>query len=285
MFNTLCLSGGGVKGISFIGVIKFLEKKKHFTLNKIEKFIGTSIGSILSFLFNIGYNIDEIVEFVMIFDFMKFEPDADCAKFFLEYGIDNGQKIITALKTFLFDKLEREDITFLELKELTNKELFIIVTNYTKGEEEVFSYKNHPDLSVFVAIRMSFSIPLLFTPVKFNNEYYIDGGLTNNFGIKYCDKETTLGIISISKNNNSIDSLYNYITGVCNILVDTLGLNDTKYDTYNFVKINDIIKNSMNFKMDEKTKLNMLECGKKYAEIYYNDFIVKDILDDIINRI
>lgn len=48
-YNTLCLSGGGLLGLSFLGAIDILEKNNILQNNIITHFIGTSIGSILSF--------------------------------------------------------------------------------------------------------------------------------------------------------------------------------------------------------------------------------------------
>jgi NTE family protein len=36
-------------------------------------------------------------------------------------------------------------------------------------------------MSVRLAIRISISVPIVFTPVLYNNNYYVDGGVINNF--------------------------------------------------------------------------------------------------------
>lgn len=61
--------------------------------------------------------------------------------------------------------------------------LTIPVTNIDKRCVEVFSTKNTPDMEVALAIRMSLSIPTIFTPVYYNGFHYVDGGLTKNFFI------------------------------------------------------------------------------------------------------
>src|SRR5574344_2757943 len=68
----LALAGGGVKGAGHIGVIKALEE------NGIEVgYIGgTSIGSIVSSLYAMGYSTEEMLKLFKYFakDIMKVDP-------------------------------------------------------------------------------------------------------------------------------------------------------------------------------------------------------------------
>ena len=82
---------------------------------------------------------------------------------------------------FLKLKLNVNDITFIELYNITKKNLSMIGTNYTKGTEVCFNHINYPTLSVIKAIRISISVPLLFTPVLYNNDYYVDGAIYLHF--------------------------------------------------------------------------------------------------------
>ena len=44
-FNTLCLSGGGVRGYELLGAIAYLQEILDF--DDINNFIGTSVGSLV----------------------------------------------------------------------------------------------------------------------------------------------------------------------------------------------------------------------------------------------
>ena len=96
--DTLCFSGGGTKGLVFIGALKALIQKNVINLDKIKKFIGTSAGALIAFLLCIGYTNHEIEEFVLNFDFKKLEPDVDCDNLFCNYGLDDGEKLTFMLK-------------------------------------------------------------------------------------------------------------------------------------------------------------------------------------------
>ena len=63
MIDTLCLGGGGIKALSYLGALDYLEEKEYIHVDKIKTFSGTSAGSIVSFLFNIGYSVKELIDF------------------------------------------------------------------------------------------------------------------------------------------------------------------------------------------------------------------------------
>ena len=131
-YDTLCFSGGGISGMLFLGALYELEKYKIINMNEIKNYYGTSIGSILSFIFSLGYTIKEIIEFVKEFDFKKLEPEIDCDILFNDYGINSGTRIISLLQTLLEAKLNVSNITFKQLYELTNNKIGIVTTNFTK---------------------------------------------------------------------------------------------------------------------------------------------------------
>ena len=172
-YNTLCLSGGGVYGLSIIGSLKYLCDKNILKLYSINKFIGTSIGSIICFLLVINYDINTIIKIIYKLNLDKIKINFDLSNLIENFGIDNGCKIISIIQTLIFNKLELYDITFKQLYEKTKKDLNIIALNYTKKKEALLSYKTTPDMSVILAIRMSSSIPFIFRPVKYKNYLYI----------------------------------------------------------------------------------------------------------------
>ena len=296
MIKTLCLSGGGIHGICYIGAIEYLEINNYLKLTDIDTFVGTSVGSILCFLFNIGYTLKELKQFILEFDFKKLEPHIDSIFFLTNFGIDNGNKIMTIIKIFLFEKFSLNDITFKELFEKTNKKIKILTTNYTKSRSEMFSVDTFPNFSVINAIRMSISIPFFFTPVEFNDSYYIDGGITNNFPIRYCDPNSSLGIIIVTHEDNvlkkSIESLPNYFIGICRLAIDSISLNQIcnndliiNKSEYTYFKISCKQEDSLNFILNKENIETFLSEGTHYAQIFLNYEIPKQVLYEIIDRI
>ena len=108
--DTICFSGGGTKALVFIGAVKALIDKNVIKLKNIKKFVGTSAGSIISFLLAIGYTPFELEEFVLNFNFSKLEPkNINCDDLFTNYGLDNGNNLVfkaTQDKVFVFGAVD-----------------------------------------------------------------------------------------------------------------------------------------------------------------------------------
>lgn len=287
MIDTLCFSGGGIKGISFLGAINYLEEVEFINLKNINNYVGTSVGSIMSFLFILGYSAKELIDFSEKFDFKKFQIEINCNNFLSNLGIDSGIKIMTAIKTFLKERFDVDDITFIDLFNLTNKNFKVITTNYSTSKLEIFSHQETPNVSVLLAIRMSISVPFIFTPVKHNNHYYVDGGISCNFGLFYCNRETTLGLMFHNETKiNELDTFTNYFKNICKVfmLSSTQHLLDFYDDKggYNILKIICSQKNSFEFSINNEKINSLLNDGKESSEKYYNNFVVSDILENMI---
>ena len=235
-FNTISLSGGGIKGIVFLGALKYLDENN--LLNNINTYCGVSVGSIICFLLIIGYKYNELYKFIMNLDIKKF-INIDINLFLEKYGLNDGKDIINILKIFMKKKNIKENITFKELYELTNKELIISVSNINDKKVEYFNYKNYPNFEVLLSIRMSFSIPLIFSPVIYNNKYYIDGSCLDDLICKNNDDTLYLYI----NNDNEINNITSYFSNIINTLIYKKNINECKnliifnisnIDTFNF---------------------------------------------------
>ena len=66
-FKNLVGEGGGVKGICHCGVVQVLEELN--ILKNIDKFAGSSAGSIIAALLAIGYTSDELKDIMFSFNF------------------------------------------------------------------------------------------------------------------------------------------------------------------------------------------------------------------------
>ena len=162
--NTLVLSSGGAKTIAFIGAIKGLEDIN--LLKNIKKFVGVSGGSLISLLLILGYTSDEMYNKILETNISHLQKK-EYFKIFNYFGIDSGNKFVGWIQRLIIEKLgpNTELITLKELYDKTGKELIITVSNLCRYRVEYLDHINHPNLSISTAIRMSISIPLLFTAV------------------------------------------------------------------------------------------------------------------------
>ena len=270
--KTLCFSGGGIKGFSFLGALQGLIEKKIVNLSEIKCFVGTSIGAVLAFLLNLEWEIEEIKEFIFNFNFSKLKGEINSISFFQTYGIQDGERFKLLLIKFLESKLNLKDITFEELYKKTNKKLIIIGANLSKAKEVVFSYKNTPTFSVILALRISTSVPIIFSPVIYENEYYVDGGIVNNFPLNHCSKKSTIGFyIKNSDECNDINSLKKIVTSVLGVTADTISEKNIKKYFNSVIQIKNSEFIPTNFDIDLETKKKIIELGFKSID----DFLLK----------
>jgi NTE family protein len=78
---------------------------------------------------------------------------------------------------FISKKTNNNDYTFNDLIKDKGMELVITATDLNDRNTVYFNYKNYPDLPIRDAVRMSMSIPFLFTPVEFDGHLLVDGGV------------------------------------------------------------------------------------------------------------
>jgi hypothetical protein len=217
IIDTLCIGGGGLKGFSFLSALNILVSHSYINLDLINKYTGTSFGSIFCFLLSIGYTTEELIIYFNNFDKKDLNINLDLELFLSKHGFNDGSNYMDLVITLFNLKTKLKDINFIDLKTLTKKKIYIIVTNFTKGQKEVLSYETTPYMSVLLAIRISISIPFILTPILYNNNYYVDGCLTSNFGIEYCNLDTTLCICLQKPKCFSYDNISNIISGIITI--------------------------------------------------------------------
>lgn len=188
----LVLSGGGAKGAAHIGVLKVLEKYQI----PIDIVVGTSVGSIVGGMYSIGYSPEEIEKTVLNLDFttlltnskdrnfktledrvisdyypFKLSIDKDF-NLSLPMGFLNGEKIYLQLKD-IFNRAE-------EIQNFDNFPIKYraVTTNLNTGEQVIIK---NGDLAM--ATFKSMAIPSFLEPVEDGGNFYVDGGVTNNFPI------------------------------------------------------------------------------------------------------
>lgn len=260
----LVLSGGGIRGISFIGALSALYDIN--ILQTIEIFAGTSVGALILFLINIGYSPHDLYEFIKAIDLNKLKS-ISIPLFLNSFGLDSGDKIINALKKFMKLRKINYDITFEDLYNITKKTLFITSVNINEQHIEYFSHISHPKVSVLKTVRMSISIPFVFTPVNFNECMYVDGGCIDNFPLSlFRDrKEELIGIYIVDKNpiKNEINSFSEFTTQVIFSIINGITENSIKDYEENIIKIVIDNINTIDFDISAELKKYMYDAGYK----------------------
>ena len=113
MIDTLVFSGGGIKGIGFVGCLNALINKGLYHENKIKTLIGTSAGSIIATFIAVGYKIKEINEIALELNFglIRDITAENVLSFFQDFGIDTGKELERIME-IIIKKKTKENLTF-----------------------------------------------------------------------------------------------------------------------------------------------------------------------------
>jgi NTE family protein len=156
---SLCLSGGGARGMAHLGVLQYLYEKRY----QIQAVSGTSAGAIIGAFIADGFHPAEIGE--LILTHIKRLP---VNRHHLKQGLLN----INFLRELVRNNLRTQRMEDLPIPFFAN------ATNYTTGQGATFT--SGPILDVVIA---SASIPIVFPPVLIEGVPYVDGGLSCNFNV------------------------------------------------------------------------------------------------------
>jgi predicted acylesterase/phospholipase RssA len=186
--NTLSLGGGGYYGILNIALIRHLEEMNE--IQNIKKVYCVSVGTLFGLLILLGYSSQECIQLILndlsLEKMVEIEPQ-NIFHLWDKLGINDGSYLEGVIKNSLQSKGFSPYITFKELYEETQKELHVGISYVFKKDFELVNHNTYPDMPVWLALRASTSIPLIFQPLydTNNNDYICDGGLLCNNPIKY----------------------------------------------------------------------------------------------------
>ncbi|MDQ3051882.1 MAG: patatin-like phospholipase family protein [Bacteroidota bacterium] len=192
----LVLSGGGIRGMAHIGVLKALEENGI----PIDYITGTSAGAVVGSLYSIGLSPSQIEALVMSNEFREWatgqinenlayyynQEEVNASWVSLKFSIDS------TLKTHLPSSVvssARSDFALMQdmsaaiaLAGYNFDSLFVpfrcVAADIKSKRPVIFKSGDLP-----MAVRASMAYPLYFTPVSFENMILFDGGIYNNFPV------------------------------------------------------------------------------------------------------
>lgn len=302
-YENLCFEGGGVNGVCYPGALQEFEVAVNGKfLSGTKNVVGSSVGSIIATGVACGATADQLRAKVLSIDFESLLDDSwgivdDVYRVFTEYGFYKGDALYNLVGTTIQEFTGRADLTFDDLYNKTGKHLVVTGTNIDTENTVYFSRLKYPTMQVRDAVRISASFPLFYKSVNFNNSYWVDGGLLNNYPIgvfdtpRYCNNgfnTKTLGfkILHASEDPNYENpSLYEDDPGepaenkITNLKGFALALGNSVYDQCQKVHVSpeDIERSvlvnvgdssSLNFKITSDEKIQLLNAGQAAAKAF-----------------
>ncbi|HTN21879.1 MAG TPA: patatin-like phospholipase family protein [Pelobium sp.] len=202
------LSGGGAKGLAHIGVLKALEENNI----PIDYITGTSMGGVVGAMYAAGYSPKEIERIALSTDFQDWVSgryDSDYSYFFKKKETNpsfvSAKLQIDTGFNFRFRSNLVNDIPLnFALLELLAQASANAKNNFDNLfvpfrciVSDVLSQKMIPmkSGSLVEAVRGTFTVPLVYRPIKVNDKYVFDGGLYDNFPVDVMKKEFAPDVI------------------------------------------------------------------------------------------
>ena len=286
VYNKLILSGGGIKGSMYIGMLKYLEEND-IILEYINEITGTSIGAFIGMLLILGYTSRELEE---IFLSLNFEDLKDVSLVNLEtnYGFASGIKLSNLIKKLISDKKFDSDINLRALHAKSGVSLVVCGYNVNKKTSVFFDVYSTPDIPVHLAILISMSIPILFCAVKHKGDLYTDGGIVCNLPVKYyiqkyknkkdLDKvmKKTLSVVfeEINYHKSDVISTFDdYLYSIIKSSFNHLETKDKQYiktRNYALLVIETNLTSTANFTLTETQKKELLDAGYNATKKFFN---------------
>jgi predicted acylesterase/phospholipase RssA len=184
----LVISGGGPIMITILASIQELEKNEFLNIKEIESIYGTSAGAIIGVMIALKYDWETINDYIIkrpwhdVFP-IKVQNILDA---YTKKGIFDIKTIEKCFKPLFDAKDIPLDITLKDFYELTKIELHMYSFEINEYKLHDISHLSYPDLSLMVALNMTCSIPVLLTPICFDNKCFMDGGVACNYPLNFC---------------------------------------------------------------------------------------------------
>jgi len=159
----IALSGGGVRGISHLGVLKALNEAGIFP----TRVSGTSAGAIVGTMYCYGYSPDEIFQIIKDTNYLKFLRPAISWTGLLKMDI---------LQTLYGQYLGENNFSNLKIP------LTIAATDIGRGKVVYFS-----EGELILPLMASTCIPGMFDPIVVEGNFLVDGGVLNNLPVEPLD--------------------------------------------------------------------------------------------------
>lgn len=182
----LVLSGGGARGFAHLGVLKAL----HELGIEIDTIGGTSMGSLMSAIHAVYFDPQELVKLTA-----KFASTKELLDYTIPFVSLMTSRKVNYVMNELFGDINIEDLW---------NHYFCISSNLSQAAPIV-----HRQGLLRRAVRASTAIPAVFSPVFFEGDVVVDGGLINNFPIDimrdFCPGGTVIGV-SVSPPSDKVES-------------------------------------------------------------------------------
>ena len=165
--------------------------------------------------------------------------------------------------------MKKIDITFIELYEYNNIIFNVLSSNLTENKSEYFNKDSSPDMNVWEAIRISCNIPLIFSPYKYKNNYYMDGALNSCSTDYFNDDKNSLGLTVCNFYNikKDFNSFLGYIKNILYYPIRQIKINNINTNNVLDLSCPKTLKYEYNITLTLEQKTNLINNGYNKTKI------------------
>lgn len=242
----------GPGGVGLFGLLGALEP----FYDKVDEISGASAGAILAFLWGVGCSYEQSIRICISID-LKELSRFNILNMVDSFGIIDHQPI----KRVLLNVTQNKDLTLADI----DKVIHIAVFNMNKMKTIYISKYTHPTLSIIDAVCMSISVPFIFKPFVYQDEYYIDGGCaeTAPLGPFLLHHAEDVFILQLARENgySNIKTLFDFMKCIGSIILQNRLDWSTIFNNIIIIPTGDI--NIMDFDITDEDKVRLMLNGKK----------------------
>ena len=271
--EVIVLGPGGMKGFLEIGAL--IKLSETGMLDRVNTYIGCSVGAIISLLMVAGFNPMEIIMEAMNTQIFRDILNISLSELQTkkeQFGLISTTKVRDQLTKKLVEKFGFVP-TLKQLYIATGMTLITVSVNLDKDRTEYFSWKTEPDISAVEATVLSMNIPFLFYKITYKGDVYIDGAFGNPYPVDICDDGETdiLGISITTKHPYMVDATdtnnLRYIYKVLNASITQLKKRIEKNCTSKckHLALYSPSMDTTGLTFDEDTKSEMIKIGYNLA--------------------
>lgn len=183
--DTLSIGSGGIKGFSYLGFCKFLEKQG--ILGSVGVYVGCSVGALICLSLLCGSAVSDLIREFLTTGFDELVEQSSIEDMISRVGFYDKRKLKEYVVQFIERQLnitDAESLTFRQLKDLTGKELYTISANIDTYELKVYGPTPTPHERCVDAVVASCSIPFVFQGTEIPEGFLVDGALMDPVGLK-----------------------------------------------------------------------------------------------------
>ncbi|WFU79402.1 patatin-like phospholipase family protein [Bradyrhizobium sp. CIAT3101] len=274
--RALIIRGGGAKGIAYIGALLEIENRYSF-----DWYLGTSAGAILAVLLSAGYTAEELKDILFKTEFGEF-LDAPWYKWptnvLFHGGLHRADALIKWLDSLLAKKLNLTDAA--KLADLPKR---VTILASQRGKDALILDSANPkydDMPASYAVRLSMTIPILFTPGENYGQRVLDGGLRNNFPLRHFLSEfpmgNFIGLYLGSERHDNSAKRHSLISDILSIVIDAGDVELLRKYQKNIIVIDPQPIGTLDFSLSDRQKNFLVLKGRRAAQRFLRNNSVID---------